>query len=344
MTKETILTHLHSVIYPNLNKSIVELKIIENIRIDKNTVTLMLEIANDEAYKILEIAIKEALKPLHAKVKIERKGGAKKNITFGTFENPNNRARYAKRIVAVTSGKGGVGKSTVCANLAVGFAQKGFKVGILDADVYGPNIPRLLGVMDEKLTWNDADKMVPSENFGVKVMSVGMTTPKADTPLVWRSSVAVSALIQFLEDVAWGELDILFIDMPPGTGDVQLTMAQEVKLDGGVIVATPQELALDDAARALVMFHDIKIPILGVVENMSFFKAPDTGIEYDIFGTGGAERLANRYAVPFLGKIPLEIGIRQTSDGGYPAVVKEDSKNYYREIVEKLIKALNLGI
>lgn len=262
----------------------------------------------------------------------------KKSITYGSTQYPNNRAPYAKKVIAVSSGKGGVGKSTVCANLAVALAQKGLHVGLLDADIYGPSIPRLFGVENEKIGWNDDNKMIPSENFGVKLMSVGLTTPKSDTPLVWRSSVAISALIQFLEDVAWGELDYLIIDMPPGTGDVQLTMAQELPLSGVVLVTTPQLLSTDDVSRSLVMFQDINIPILGVVENMSYFIAPDTGARYNIFGMGGAQKLCHTYGVSLLGQIPLDSDIMNLCDEGKMAVVfgKEEIKKSYQTIVEKI--------
>lgn len=262
----------------------------------------------------------------------------KKSITYGTTSQPNNRAPYAKKVIAISSGKGGVGKSTVCANIAVALAQKGLHVGLLDADIYGPSIPRLFGVENEKIGWNDDNKMIPSENFGVKLMSVGLTTPRSDTPLVWRSSVAISALIQFLEDVAWGELDYLIIDMPPGTGDVQLTMAQELPLSGAVLVTTPQMLSTDDVSRALVMFQDIKVPILGVVENMSYFTAPDTGRRYNIFGTGGAQKLCHTYGVSLLGQIPLDSDIMNLCDKGKMAVVfgKEEIKKSYQTIVEKI--------
>ena len=262
----------------------------------------------------------------------------KKSIHYGTTKEPNNRAPYAKKVIAVSSGKGGVGKSTVCANIAVALAQKGLHVGLLDADIYGPSIPRLFGVENEKIGWNDDNKMMPSENFAVKLMSVGLTTPRSDTPLVWRSSVAISALIQFLEDVAWGELDYLVIDMPPGTGDVQLTMAQELPLSGVVLVTTPQMLSTDDVRRALVMFQDIKVPILGIVENMSYFIAPDTGAKYDIFGSGGAQKLCDTYCVPLLGQIPLDSNIMSSCDEGKMAVVfgKEEIKKSYQTIVEKM--------
>lgn len=264
----------------------------------------------------------------------------KRSISYGTTQTPNNRAPYAKKVIAISSGKGGVGKSTIAANIAVGLAQHGLHVGLLDADIYGPSIPRLFGLENERISWNEKDKMIPSENFRVKVMSVGLTTPRNDTPLVWRSSVAISALIQFLDDVAWGALDYLIIDMPPGTGDVQLTMAQELALSGVVLVTTPQKVATDDVARALVMFQDINVPILGVVENMSYFMAPDTGKQYDIFGKGGAKLLCDTYGVNLLGQIPLQIEIIEACDEGKIAIAfgGETVQKSYQEIVEKIVK------
>lgn len=259
---------------------------------------------------------------------------------YGTFNNPNNRAPYAKKIVAVTSGKGGVGKSTTSVNIAIGLAQEGFKVGLLDADVYGPDVPRMLGVGHEKLRWNDKDKIIPSENFGIKIMSVGLTTPDDDTPLVWRGSVATSALIQFLDDVDWGELDYLVIDMPPGTGDVQLTMAQEMPISFAIVVTTPQSVACDDVGRAIRMLKESNIEIAGIVENMSYFIAPDTKTRYDIFGSGGGEVLANRYGVELLAQIPIEMDIREKSDKGTPPIAtgSESIKAEYKNIISKILK------
>ena len=337
MRKEDILKSLEKVKYPGLDRSIVDLKIIKSIEEENKKPIITLSMQNDEAFQVLQKSLQDLF---DNDVEIRREASMqKKSINYGDTANPNNRAPYAKRVIAVTSGKGGVGKSTVSVNLSVALAQKGFKVGLLDADVYGPNVPRMTQTADEKLRWNDNDKIVPSENFGIKIMSVGLTTPSSDTPLVWRSSVAVSALIQFLEDVDWGELDFLVIDMPPGTGDIQLTMAQELPITAGVIVTTPQPVALDDVSRAIMMFKDINVPIGGLVENMSFFIAPDTKKRYDIFGKGGGEATAKKYDIPFLGKIPLDMQIREFSDEGTPPVAMGDKlqKDYYRNIADKLL-------
>jgi len=211
----------------------------------------------------------------------------KGKVPYGSTSKPNNRAHYAKNVIIVTSGKGGVGKSTVAVNLASVLAQRGFEVGILDADVYGPSVPRLLQVEHERLHWNENNQIIPSVHFGMKLMSPGLTTPAADTPLMWRSSVATSAMIQLLDDVAWGELDFLVVDMPPGTGDSQLTMAQEVRIACALVVTTPQTVATDDVRRAVRMLQEIGAPIGGVIENMSYFVSPDTHVRNSIFGEGG---------------------------------------------------------
>ncbi len=339
-----ILDRLQAIKYPGLDKNIVELRTVDNIEKKGNRLTITLNIANQEAFPIIEGAIKDLLKEYDVEVKL--KAQPKKSIHYGSTANPNNRAPYAKNVIAVTSGKGGVGKSTVSTNLSIALAQMGYRVGLLDADVYGPDIPRMIGVEHEKLRWGDNDKIIPSENFGIKIMSVGLTTPSPDTPLVWRSSVAVSALIQFLEDVDWGELDFLVIDMPPGTGDIQLTMAQELPLSAGVLVTTPQMVAADDVSRAIMMFKDIGVPIGGLIENMSYFIAPDTGKRYDIFGSGGGKALADRYQIPFLGEIPLEMDIRELSDKGRPPVAlgNDTIKNYYRSIVKNLLATTRFNL
>lgn len=268
--------------------------------------------------------------------------GAKGAVPYGHSAHPNNRAPYAKHVVVVTSGKGGVGKSTVAVNLASVLAQRDWKVGLLDADVYGPSVPRMLSLEDERLTWNDTDRIECAENFGIKVMSVGMTTPTPDTPLIWRASVSTSAMIQLLEDVDWGELDVLIVDMPPGTGDTQLTMAQELRVTAGVVVTTPQAVATDDVRRAIRMLQEVRIPIGGIVENMSGFVVPGTGERIPIFGEGGGRALAEAYQVPFLGEIPLDVAIRQSSDDGKPiaAVGTDAQKRPYHAIADALLAAV----
>ena len=222
------------------------------------------------------------------------------------------------KIIAVASGKGGVGKSTTAVNLALALAAQGLKIGILDADVYGPSLPRLLGIKGRPRT-SDGKRMIPMEALGLKAMSMGFLVDE-DTPMVWRGPMVMSALTQMMREVEWGELDVLVVDMPPGTGDAQLTMAQQVPLAGAVIVSTPQDLALIDARKGLAMFQKVNVPLLGIVENMSYFIAPDTGKRYDIFGHGGAKAEAERIGVPFLGVVPLTMTIRETSDSGTPIV------------------------
>jgi ATP-binding protein involved in chromosome partitioning len=224
-----------------------------------------------------------------------------------------------RSIVAVASGKGGVGKSTVTTNLALGLAQLDLKVGILDADIYGPSQPRMLGISGRP-TSPDGKTLNPMENYGLKCMSMGFLVAE-DTPMIWRGPMVQSALQQMLRDVAWGELDILVVDMPPGTGDAQLTMAQQVPLSGAVIVSTPQDIALLDARKGLNMFRKVDVPVLGIVENMSLFICPNCGHESHIFSHGGARREAERLGMEFLGEIPLDIEIRETSDSGRPVVV-----------------------
>ena len=239
-------------------------------------------------------------------------------------------------IIAVASGKGGVGKSTTTVNLALGFQANGLKVGILDADIYGPSIPRLLNISGKPQQLEDR-KIAPMQNYGLKAMSIGFLVEEG-TAMIWRGPMIQSALLQMLREVGWGELDILVIDMPPGTGDVQLTLAQQVPLAGAVIVSTPQDLALIDARKAIAMFGKVEIPILGIIENMSYFLAPDTGTRYDIFGHGGAKSEAERIGVPFLGEIPLTMDIRERSDAGTPVVVSDPdsaSAAVYREIASK---------
>jgi ATP-binding protein involved in chromosome partitioning len=240
-------------------------------------------------------------------------------------------------VIAVASGKGGVGKSTTALNLALGLRDLGLRVGLLDADIYGPSVPRLTGIR-EKPQLDDAKKMIPIARFGLAIMSIGFLVEE-ETAMIWRGPMVMSAITQMLRDVVWGTLDILVVDMPPGTGDAQLTLAQNVPLKGAIIISTPQDLALIDARRGLAMFRKVNVPVLGIVENMSYFQCPHCGTRSDIFGHGGARHEAERLGVPFLGEIPLHMSIRATSDSGTPLVESEPDGPHaaiYRAIGEKV--------
>ncbi|HJQ59810.1 MAG TPA: iron-sulfur cluster carrier protein ApbC [Vineibacter sp.] len=248
------------------------------------------------------------------------------------------------KIIAVASGKGGVGKSTTAVNLALGLAALGCKVGILDADIYGPSMPRMLKVT-EKPESKDGNKLLPIERFGLKTMSIGYLVSE-ETPMIWRGPMVQSALEQMLRDVEWGQLDVLVVDMPPGTGDAQLTMAQRVKLAGAVIVSTPQDIALIDARKGLNMFRKTAVPVLGIVENMSYFLCPHCGERSEIFGHGGAQHEAERLGVPFLGAVPLHLDIRIHSDDGNPIVAAQPDGEHariYREIAQRVWSGLQGG-
>jgi ATP-binding protein involved in chromosome partitioning len=248
-------------------------------------------------------------------------------------------------VIAVASGKGGVGKSTTALNLALGLRDLGMRVGLLDADIYGPSVPRLTGIR-EKPQLNDERKMIPIQRFGLAIMSIGFLVEE-DTAMIWRGPMVMSAITQMLRDVAWGTLDILVVDMPPGTGDAQLTLAQNVPLKGAVIISTPQDLSLIDARRGLAMFKKVNVPVLGIVENMSYFQCPQCGTRSDIFGHGGARHEAERLGVPFLGEIPLHMSIRVTSDSGTPVVESEPDGAHaaiYRAIGAKVREQLQGAI
>jgi len=240
-------------------------------------------------------------------------------------------------VIAVASGKGGVGKSTTAVNLALGLRDLGLKVGMLDADIYGPSLPKLLAIKEKPQTIGGT-RLKPIERYGLTVMSIGFLIDE-ETPMIWRGPMVMSAITQMLREVEWGKLDVMVVDMPPGTGDAQLTMAQQVPLKGAVIVSTPQDLALIDARRGVAMFKRVNVPVLGVVENMSYFLCPSCGTRSDIFGHGGARKEAERLGVPFLGEVPLHMTIREKSDAGLPVVATEPDGPHakiYREIAAKV--------
>ena len=251
--------------------------------------------------------------------------------------------RPAKHVIAVASGKGGVGKSTTAINLALALAAAGQKVGILDADIYGPSLPRLLGMTKKPDT--AGNKLIPLDAWGLQAMSIGFLVEE-ESPTIWRGPMVMSAVQQMLRDVAWTDLDVLVVDMPPGTGDTQLTLSQRAELAGAVIVSTPQDLALIDARKGLNMFKRVDVPVLGIVENMSYFLCPSCGERADIFGTGGAETEAARLNLPFLGAIPLHMEIRETSDAGTPIVASQPDSTHakiYHAIADKILAELARG-
>lgn len=246
-----------------------------------------------------------------------------------------------KHTIAIASGKGGVGKSTVAVNLALALSSLNLKVGLLDADIYGPSIPLMMGINNRPkiIQDNGSNKMIPLENYGIKLMSIGFLIDE-DNPVIWRGPMASGALKQFMSDVNWGELDYLIYDLPPGTGDIQLTLVQTIPLSGAVIVTTPQEVSLIDAKKGLKMFERVNVPVIGIVENMSYFIAPDTGTKYNIFGSGGGEKLANELNTKFLGGIPIDPRIREGGDNGKP-IVQELPQSNESQIITDIAKKLD---
>ncbi|AVA20499.1 MULTISPECIES: iron-sulfur cluster carrier protein ApbC [unclassified Rhizobium] len=362
ITKEQVLETLRTVRGPDLEHNIVELGMVSDVFISDNKVYFSITVPAERAKELepmrlaAERVIKElpgvkgALVALTADKKANAAGARPARPApaqphaHSHAHAPQQPPRAGKigvpgigAIIAVASGKGGVGKSTTAVNLALGLLANGLRVGILDADIYGPSMPRLLKISGRP-TQIDGRIINPMENYGLKVMSMGFLVEE-ETAMIWRGPMVQSALLQMLREVAWGELDVLVVDMPPGTGDAQLTMAQQVPLAGAIIVSTPQDLALIDARKGLNMFRKVEVPVLGIVENMSYFIAPDTGTRYDIFGHGGARKEAERISVPFLGEVPLTMGIRETSDAGTPLVASDPNgtiAGIYRDIAAKV--------
>lgn len=318
-------------------KDIVSLGMVSSIQIDGRDVLFTLEVdpARGAAMEPLRQSAERAVQALSGVAKVTAVLTAERQASdpHGMNKNPPL-VLPIKNIIAVASGKGGVGKSTVAFNLAYAFARQGYSTGLLDADIYGPSVPLLTGLPNEKPKMDEANRIIPHEAYGMKVMSMGFMVDQS-TPMIWRGPMVQTAVYQMLRDVAWGEmeskLDVLIIDMPPGTGDAQLTLAQKVPVNGAVIVSTPQDLALIDARRAVAMFEKTGVPILGVVENMSTFVCTNCGHEDHVFGHGGAKEEANKLGVSFLGEIPLNSAIRRASDQGQPI-----AQDIFEAIIKKL--------
>ena len=316
VTQDAVLSALSKVQEPELHKDLVTLNMIRDLKVngDQVSFTVMLTTPACPLKNQIERDAKQAVMSIPGVRSVEIKLDA--NVPSdgrarGLLQLPIRNA------IAVASGKGGVGKSTVAVNIAVVLAQSGARVGLLDADIYGPNVPTMMGV--QRLPAMQAGKLIPAETYGVKLMSIGFLV-KPDQPLIWRGPMLHSAIRQFLTDVAWGELDYLIVDLPPGTGDAALSLAQSLPLSGAVIVTLPQQVSLDDARRGLEMFRQLDVNIFGVVENMSYLELPD-GTRMDVFGSGGGERLAVESGVPFIGAIPLDPTVREGGDSGKPVVV-----------------------
>jgi ATP-binding protein involved in chromosome partitioning len=359
VSEAEILDALKRVIDPESGKDIVSLGIVSGLVVKDGNVGFALEVAPEKGSemeplrKAAEAAVDavEGVLSVTAVLTAHRAGGTAPgagappphNHDHGAGALPNQPlAPGVRNIVAVASGKGGVGKSTTAVNLALALAAQGCTVGLLDADIYGPSQPRMMGIAGKPVS-HDGKVLQPMENFGIKVMSMGFLVDE-ETPMIWRGPMVQSALQQMLRDVNWGDLDVMIVDMPPGTGDAQLTMAQQVPLAGAVIVSTPQDIALLDARKGLNMFRKVDVPVLGIIENMSYFLCPSCGHQADIFGHGGARSEAERLGIDFLGEIPLHLDIRETSDGGQPIVVsKPDSEHAaaYREIAGKIWQQLS---
>jgi ATP-binding protein involved in chromosome partitioning len=319
VSEQGVLDALKQVRDPDLHKDIVTLGFVKDLKIEGGDVSFRIVLTTPAC------PVREQLQQQSEEVVRAVAGVTSVRVTMDA-EVPKGRGLGEKvtvpgvrNIVAVSSGKGGVGKSTVAVNLAAVLAADGARVGLMDADVYGPNVPLMLGTsrVRPEIAGN---KLLPVEAHGIKMMSMALLKP-GDEPMILRGPILHGLVKQFLQDVLWGELDYLIVDMPPGTGDVQLSLAQLVPVQGAVLVTTPQEVAVADVRRALRMFETVAVPILGIVENMSYFVAPDTGTRYDIFGAGGGQKLAETYGVPFLGAVPLGLEVREGGDRGVPVVI-----------------------
>ncbi|MEM7292368.1 MAG: iron-sulfur cluster carrier protein ApbC [Pseudomonadota bacterium] len=342
-TKESIEAALKNFIDPNCETDLISSKAVKDIQIDGASATVSVQLGYPAATvsKALAANIRDAVEAVEgidtATVNIDVK------ITAHSVQKNVKRMNNVKNIIAVASGKGGVGKSTTSVNLALALVAEGATVGILDADIYGPSQPRMLGISGNPDS-DDGKSLEPMESHGVQAMSIGFLIDE-ETPMIWRGPMVTQALEQLLNDTRWRDLDYLIIDLPPGTGDTQLTLAQKIPVSGAVIVTTPQDIALLDARKGLKMFEKVEVPILGVIENMSTHICSQCGHEEHIFGAGGGERMASEHNVDLLGSLPLDIAIREQADGGTPTVVADPEgaiATAYRDIARKMSAKLAL--
>jgi ATP-binding protein involved in chromosome partitioning len=329
-TPDDVLSALSRVKYPGFTRDLVSFGVVRDLAVEDGRVRFRIELGpgNPAVAGTIEREARAAVAALPGVTEVAiRVGGAPSPAPAA---RPPEAARGAegdmlpgvKHVVAVASGKGGVGKSTVAVNLAVGLAVRGAKVGLLDADIYGPSIPMMMGVTERPSIDPAGRGILPFERYSVRLMSLGSLVDR-DTAVIWRGPMVMKAIEQLLRDVLWGELDVLVVDLPPGTGDAQLTLSQKVRLAGAVIVTTPQDVALADAIKGIAMFRKVGVPVLGVVENMSYFVCPQCGTQTDVFGHGGGRRESERLEAPFLGEVPLHVAIRDGGDHGRPIVASD---------------------
>ena len=343
LTETMVIDALRQIKDPDLHKDIVTLGFIKDLKIDNGAVSFRIVLTTPAC------PVREEMQTSARAFVGALPGVQSVNVTMDA-EVPTGRGLGDKvslpgvrNIIAVSSGKGGVGKSTVAVNLAVALTLDGARVGLMDADVYGPNVPIMMGAGDARPEI-EVNKLIPVTAYGVKLISMAVLQP-GDKPLIVRGPILHGLVKQFLSDVKWGELDYLIVDMPPGTGDVQLSLAQLVPVQGAVLVTTPQEVAIIDVRRALRMFETVAVPVLGVIENMSYFIAPDTGQRYHIFGEGGGQKLALQYGVPFLGSIPMGMEVREGGDKGVPVVVGQPQSPQaaaFRKVAEEVARQVSI--
>ncbi len=340
---DEIITILKSIILQNQSQNIYESRMVNGLKYENNVVSFTLELPQDQL-KQSETIKKFIQDKLHSLVNIEKVEIILTSHKTNKNANINEPLKPAKHLIAVASGKGGVGKSTTAINIAVSLSKLNYNVGILDADIYGPSLPKLTGINNKPKS--NGKKIIPHVAFGLQVMSIGYLVPE-DAATIWRGPMVMSAIEQLLRDVNWSNLDFLIIDMPPGTGDAQLTLSQRVQLTGAIIVSTPQDLSLIDARKGLNMFKKVNVPILGIIENMSYFECNNCNARHEIFGHGGAKAESEKLGVTFLNAIPLDISLRSTSDEGNPIVHKEPNNaisNKYMEISYKILNKIEKNI